>query len=117
MEEGASRSCQDCKSAPGDKKYAQPIHAKRGMTGNKRGKQVHKNETQRWATRETRSTPMCFKNSTHLLTDDHHLLSGEIFEGEDKSPVEVALPIHGPVMDVSLLGLVLTTYPAGEKES
>ena len=59
-------------------------------------------------TKETRRA-LLFLNSVHLLTDDHHLLSRQIFEGEDKSPIEVALSIHGPVMDISLLSLVLAT--------
>ena len=52
-------------------------------------------------------------NSAHLFTDDHDLLSRQIFKREDKPPVEIALSVHGPVMDISLLSLVFATQPAG----
>ena len=46
--------------------------------------------------------------STNLFTNDHDLLGCQIFKREDKSPVEVALTIQGPVMDISFLRFVLT---------
>ena len=50
-----------------------------------------------------------------LLLDDHHLLRRQVLEGEHQSPVEVALSVHGPVVDVRLLSVILSTDPAGRR--
>ena len=47
-----------------------------------------------------------------LLLDDYDLLRRQVFEGKHHPPVEVALSVHGPVVDVGLLCVVLATDPA-----
>ena len=50
-----------------------------------------------------------------LLLDDHDLLWREVLKGEDHSPVEVALSVHRAVVNICLLGLVLTPQPSADK--
>ena len=49
----------------------------------------------------------------HLLLDDHDLFRWDVLKGEHKTPVEIALPIHGAVVYISLLRLIFTTEPTG----
>lgn len=52
----------------------------------------------------------------HLLLDDHDLLGRDVLKGEHKPPVEVTLSVHGAIVDIGLLGLVLSTQPATTRE-
>ena len=61
---------------------------------------------------------LCQTVEVLFLLDDHHLLCREVLEGEHQSPVEVALSVPGPVVDISLLGFILSANPArGRRKS
>ncbi len=60
-----------------------------------------------------RQPPLCCVQTVEVLLLPHHhdFLLGEVFKGEQQTPVEVSLSIQGAVVDISLLGLIQSLEP------